>query len=235
MFEPHIKKNVDKLWKMFWSAGLTNPLVAIEQITYLLFLKRLEGLDNERVRHDKRSIYEGVDGCRWSELRQTPTGQLPEHLNKVVFPWLRELESRLAQPDTPTNGIEAVDGRMRDAYFQLDPNKAAILQEAIALIDKLFGRVDTAGGVTDIMGDTFEYLLSEISTAGKNGQFRTPRHIIRFMVALLEPKPGDWIIDPAAGTGGFLFSSLSHILKRHSDPESLRIEWDGTPQRVQGE
>ena len=85
------------------------------------------------------------------------------------------------------------------------------------------------------MGDTFEYLLSEIATAGKNGQFRTPRHIIRFMVELSDPQPGDHVIDPAAGTGGFLFSMLSHILKQNTVPENLWIEWDGTPHRTAGE
>lgn len=244
MLAPHIKKNVDKLWNLFWTAGITNPLVAVEQITYLLFLKRLEGIDNERVKKGRASIYKGkkvedgreievdYDNCRWGFIEQDKT---PQHLINVVFPWLRDLEKHFAASQAPANGIEAIGGRMSDAYFQLDPNKGAILQQAIDLINKLFVRVDTQGAATDIMGDTFEYLLSEIATAGKNGQFRTPRHIIRCMVEMLDPQPGEYIIDPAAGTGGFLFSSLSHILARHTTPESLRIEWDGTPHRVHGD
>lgn len=244
MLAPHIKKNVDKLWNLFWTAGITNPLVAVEQITYLLFLKRLEGVDNERVRKGRPSIYKGkqfedgkeivveYDNCRWSYIEQDKT---PAHLTDVVFPWLRELEKHFADSQALANGIEAIGGRMSDAYFQLDPNKAAILQQAIELINKLFARVDTQGAATDVMGDTFEYLLSEIATAGKNGQFRTPRHIIRCMVEMLDPQPGEQIIDPAAGTGGFLFSSLSHILARHTEPDLLRIEWDGTPHRVYGD
>ena len=244
MLAPHIKKNVDKLWNLFWTAGITNPLVAVEQITYLIFLKRLEGIDNERVKTGRLSIYKGKkvqDGkkieveygnCRWSYIEQDKT---PAHLIDVVFPWLRDLEKHFAASEAPANGIEAIGGRMSDAYFQLDPNKAAILQQAIELINKLFARVDTQGTATDIMGDTFEYLLSEIATAGKNGQFRTPRHIIRCMVEMLDPQPGEQIIDPAAGTGGFLFSSLSHILARHTDRELLRIEWDGTPHRIYGD
>lgn len=241
MLAPHIKKNVDKLWNLFWTAGITNPLVAVEQITYLLFLKRLEGIDNERVKNGRLSIYAGkvklgdheidADQCRWSYIEQDKT---PQHLIDVVFPWLRELEKHFAASQTPTNGIEAIGNRMSDAYFQLDPNKGAILQQAIELINKLFARVDAQGAATDIMGDTFEYLLSEIASAGKNGQFRTPRHIIRCMVEMLAPKPGERIIDPAAGTGGFLFSSLSYILTQHTDPELLRIEWDGTPHRAYG-
>ncbi len=242
MLAPHIKRNVDKLWNLFWTAGITNPLVAVEQITYLLFLKRLEAIDNERVKKGLPSIYAGkvkvgdreveADQCRWSYIEQDKT---PQHLINVVFPWLRDLEKHFAASDAPANGIEAIGGRMSDAYFQLDPNKGAILQQAIELINKLFARVDTQGAATDIMGDTFEYLLSEIATAGKNGQFRTPRHIIRAMVQMLDPQPGEHIIDPAAGTGGFLFSSLSHILARHTEPDQLRIEWDGTPHRVYGD
>ncbi|MDV6345293.1 N-6 DNA methylase [Nitrosomonas sp. Is37] len=242
MLAPHIKKNVDKLWNLFWTAGITNPLVAVEQITYLLFLKRLEGIDNVRAKNGHPSIYTGTikigereieaDQCRWSYIEQDKT---PKHLIDTVFPWLRDLEKHFTASQASTNDIEAIGGRMSDAYFQLDPNKAAILQLAIDLINKLFARVDAQSAATDIMGDTFEYLLSEIATAGKNGQFRTPRHIIRCMVEMLDPQPGEHIIDPAAGTGGFLFSSLSHILAQHTDPELLRIEWDGTPHRNYGD
>ncbi|MGB3224845.1 MAG: class I SAM-dependent DNA methyltransferase [Desulforhopalus sp.] len=242
MLAPHIKKNVDKLWNRFWTAGITNPLVAVEQITYLLFLRRLEFIDNERVKKGRPSIYttkvrvgkQEVDAeqCRWSYIKIDKT---PQHLSDVVFPWLRDLEKHIAKASTPANGIEAIGNRMSDAYFQLDPNKGAILQEAIELIDELFERIDSVGATSDVMGDTFEYLLSEIATAGKNGQFRTPRHLIRCMVEMVEPKLGERIIDPAAGTGGFLFSSLNFLLSNKTDPEQLRIEWDGTPHRVYGD
>ncbi len=242
MLAPHIKKNVDKLWNRFWTAGITNPLVAVEQITYLLFLRRLEFIDNERVKKGRSSIYatkvkvgkQEVDAeqCRWSYIKQDKT---PQHLMDVVFPWLRDLEKHIAKDSTPANGIEAIGNRMSDAYFQLDPNKGAILQEAIELIDDLFERIDSVGATSDIMGDTFEYLLSEIATAGKNGQFRTPRHLIRCMVEMVDPQPGEHIIDPASGTGGFLFSSLNYLLSKRTDPEQLRVEWDGTPHRVYGD
>lgn len=244
MLAPYIKTNVDKLWNLFWSAGITNPLVAVEQITYLLFLKRLESIDNERVNKGRPSIYSNYsknkDGkseidanqCRWSYIEQDKT---PQHLINVVFPWLRELEKHIANSQAPANGIESIGNRMNDAYFQLDPNKGAILQQAIDLINSLFSRVDIQGATTDIMGDTFEYLLSEISTAGKNGQFRTPRQIIRCMVEMLDPQYGERVIDPAAGTGGFLFSSINYILAKHTDPDLLRIEWDGTLHRVFGD
>jgi len=239
MLAPQLKKKVDQLWNRFWAAGITNPLVAIEQITYLLFLKRLEVLDDDRVKKGKPSIYVSTaahpkaEECRWSKYI-CHSGN-PRHMNEVVFPWLRQLESQLGASNAPANGIEAIGSRMSDAYFQLDPNKGAILTEAIATIDQLFARVDNIGPAADIMGDTFEYLLSEIATAGKNGQFRTPRHLIRFMVELLDPQPGERIIDPAAGTGGFLFSAQQYLLKQHTSPGSLRIEWDGTPHRVYGD
>ena len=237
MLAPHLKRKVDQLWNRFWAAGITNPLVAIEQITYLLFLKRLEGLDAERVSKNKASIYssefyEKGSECRWSYIKQQSNDI--HHLIDVVFPWLRQLESIMEKVDINGSDLSTVGSRMSDAYFQLDPGKGAILAEAIQLIDELFGHVDNSSISDDIMGDTFEYLLSEISTAGKNGQFRTPRHIIRTLVEILDPQPGMRIIDPAAGTGGFLFSAIDHILKNHTDPDSLKIEWDGTPHRADG-
>jgi type I restriction enzyme M protein len=241
MLSPHIKKKVDKLWDRFWAAGLTNPLVAIEQITYLLFLKRLEAVDLARTRKGQPSIYLQTeddkrrefnpDTCRWGYIRQEKSN--PQHLIDVVFPWLRTLEQRLSGN---TNGeLATVASRLGDAYFQLDPGKGAILGEAIDIIDDLFARVGESSAAQDVMGDTFEYLLSEISTAGKNGQFRTPRHLIRLMVEILDPEPGAHIIDPAAGTGGFLFSSQQYLLRKYTSPETLRLEWDGAPHRTYGD
>jgi type I restriction enzyme M protein len=123
---------------------------------------------------------------------------------------------------------------MADAYFQLDPNKGQVLADAIDLIDQLFARAGDGSAAQDIMGDTFEYLLSEVATAGKNGQFRTPRHLIRFMVELLDPEPGQRIIDPAAGTGGFLFSAQQYLLRKLSAQDNVVLEWDGTPHRLDG-
>lgn len=247
MLAPHLKRKVDDLWNKFWTAGITNPLVAIEQITYLLFLKRLEGVDSARVRDGKASIYDPrffkkANECTWSYISQERNDVA--HLRDVVFPWLRALEKTIASADAWDSSIAAgakqrasqviIGNRMSDAYFQLDPNKGAILSDAIRIIDDIFGHIDTATINDDIMGDAFEYLLSEIATAGKNGQFRTPRHIIRVMVDLLDPQPGMRIVDPAAGTGGFLFSAIGHLLQRHTDTEKLLLEWDGTPHRADG-
>lgn len=255
MLSPHIKKKVDELWNRFWAAGLTNPLVAVEQITYLLFLKRLEDIDKKRTDRGQRSIYaltpdevaqieavpeqdkaalrEKLDAssCRWSYIRQEKTN--PTHLIDKVFPWLRTIDQRLASNEAGTE-LASLNNRMADAYFQLDPNKGKVLSDAIDAIDQLFARAGEGSAAQDIMGDTFEYLLSEVATAGKNGQFRTPRHLIRFMVELLDPEPGQRVIDPAAGTGGFLFSTQQHLMRKYSAQDNLVLEWDGTPHRTDG-
>jgi type I restriction enzyme M protein len=155
-----------------------------------------------------------------------------EQLSQYVFPWLRELERTLQDTGNGTNGKNAVSPRLDDAYFQLSPEKTKTLEKAIHTIDELFKQVGQRGANYDILGDIFEYLLSEIETSGKNGQFRTPRHIIRFMIELLDPQPDKLSIDPAAGTGGFLIYSIQYMLKQKTDPQTLRLEWDGTPHHL---
>ena len=232
MLAPHIKKKVDELWNRFWAAGLTNPLVAVEQITYLLFLKRLEDIDLKRQQRGFPSIYFGYETCKWSYIRQEKTN--PSHLINVVFPWLRELDKHFTSNSADGTELASLNNRMADAYFQLDPNKGKVLSDSIDAIDQLFARAGDGSAAQDIMGDTFEYLLSEMATAGKNGQFRTPRHLIRFMVELLDPEPGQRVIDPAAGTGGFLFSAQQYLMRKYSNQENLILEWDGTPHRTNG-
>lgn len=232
MLAPHIKKKVDELWNRFWAAGLTNPLVAVEQITYLLFLKRLEDIDLKRQQRGFPSIYAGFETCKWSYIRQDKTN--PTHLIEVVFPWLRDLDKHFTGTSAAGTELASLNNRMADAYFQLDPNKGKVLSDAIDKIDELFARAGEGSAAQDIMGDTFEYLLSEVATAGKNGQFRTPRHLIRFMVELLDPEPGQRIIDPAAGTGGFLFSAQQYLMRKYSAQDNLVLEWDGTPHRTDG-
>ncbi|QDV21271.1 putative type I restriction enzymeP M protein [Gimesia panareensis] len=249
MLSPQLRNKVHGLWTMFWSAGMTNPLVAIEQITYLLFLRQLEHFDQIRFESGKPSIYykkkvkdsEGktvevnYEVCRWNYIRQNPSFEL---FNDTVFPWLRNLETWLKE-NNPSNHdpLGQITGRLDDAYFVLDPNKSETLKRAVQSIHELFNSV--GGANADIMGDIFEYLLGEIQSAGKNGQFRTPRHIIRFMIELLDPptttngRPTR-ILDPACGTGGFLVNTLIHWKKQATDPDMLRLEWDGTPHRTFG-
>lgn len=255
MLSPQLRSQVNGLWDMFWSSGMTNPLTAIEQITYLIFLKRLEGLDDERVKQGKSSLFgprancslphspdekgqatndkcQGHETCKWSYLSQFPDHN---HLSQYVFPWLRQLDTTI---EMMGNGVaesqKAAAGRLEDAYFQLPPEKANTLKTAVGMVDRLFASVGKRGANADLMGDIFEHLLSEISTSGKNGQFRTPRHIIRFLVELLDPKPGQRVVDPAAGSGGFLINTIQHLLVQASDSESVVYEWDGTPHRYTG-
>jgi type I restriction enzyme M protein len=249
MLSPQLRSKVHGLWTMFWSAGMTNPLVAIEQITYLLFLRQLEHFDQVRMESGKPSIYykkkiKNADGtnvtvdyevCRWIYIRQNPSFEL---FNDTVFPWLRNLETWLKE-NNPSNHdpLGQITGRLDDAYFVLDPNKSETLKRAVQAIHELFNSV--GGSNADIMGDIFEYLLGEIQTAGKNGQFRTPRHVIRFMIELLDPpsitnRRPTRILDPACGTGGFLVNTLIHWKKKATDADQLRLEWDGTPHRTYG-
>jgi len=235
MLSPQLRRKVHDLWSLFWSSGLSNPLVAIEQITYLLFIRQLEALDRVRVEANRTSIYakrpidpEDADfeKCRWSYIRQNPTFPL---LNETVFPWLRGLEERVGPGQNGNTTLGRISGRLSDAYFILDVNKTETLKRAVSLIDELFRQLDTRSVNSDIMGDIFEYLLEEIKESGKNGQFRTPRHIIRFMVQLLNPELGKTILDPACGSGGFLLNSLLQWKAQHTDKDVLRLEWDGAP------
>jgi type I restriction enzyme M protein len=270
MLSPQLRRKVHDLWSLFWSSGLSNPLVAIEQITYLLFIRQLEKLDGERVKQGKRSIYSASEEeeekrnqsianirdfekratnrkftnkeiskdveplpefskCRWSYIRQNPSFAL---LNETVFPWLRTLEQRVGPAQNGNTTLGRISGRLSDAYFILDPNKTETLKRAVSLIDELFRQLDTRSVNSDIMGDIFEYLLEEVKESGKNGQFRTPRHVIRFMVELMDPPLDAKVLDPACGSGGFLLNTLLHWKAKHTDEDVLRLEWDGTPHDV---
>ena len=238
MLSPQLRRKVHDLWSLFWSSGLSNPLVAIEQITYLLFIRQLEALDRERVRGGKTSIFSkrpsdprdaDFEKCRWSYIRQNPSFPL---LNDTVFPWLRNLEDRVGTAQNGDTTLARISGRLSDAYFILDVNKTETLKRSISLIDELFRQLDTRSVNSDIMGDIFEYLLEEVKESGKNGQFRTHRHIIRFMVQLLKPELGKTILDPACGSGGFLLNSLLQWKAQYTDKDVLRLEWDGTPHDI---
>jgi type I restriction enzyme M protein len=239
MLSPHIRKKVTALWDTLWSAGLS-PFVVIEQITYLLLLKRLEEFDDRRIFSGKKSIYEmrlsddplDFDGrsCSWKYLCKAEI--TPRHLRETVFPWLRTLGRRLSEHRRNKEQIGFDAFFWTDVYFQLDSEKSKPLRSVIKLIDELFPREKENEANADNAGDIFEYLLSQVSIIGKNGQFITPRHITRFMVELLNPQPGDRIIDPANGTGGFLVSAHEHM-RRAVSGDSQRRLWDGTPLRLE--
>jgi len=225
--DPQLKSKVDALWDRFWSGGIANPITAIEQMSYLIFLKRLEDMDNARAaaavrRRDSspyKSIFKGNKDCRWSYWSQLPGDQMLKHVRDKVFDFLRNLGSETS----------SFTQHMQDAVFIIP--KPSLLQEAVKIIDEMHISEQNI----DVQGDLYEYLLMQLTTAGKNGQFRTPRHIIRMMVKLVDPKVGDRICDPAAGTGGFLVNAYEHILESNTSPDVLEYDDEGKPHHLIGD
>jgi len=211
MITGELRNQVDRIWDAFWSGGISNPLEVIEQITYLLFLRRLDDLqllEEQKAGTLKqpmeRHIFpKGKDGkgrayadFRWSRFKDFEPREMYEVVGEHVFPWLRTLGG---------DGT-AYASHMKDARFTIPT--PALLVKVVDLIAALpmQGR--------DTKGDLYEYMLSKIATAGQNGQFRTPRHIIQLMVELTQPTPDDVVCDPACGTAGFLVA-VGESLRHH--------------------
>jgi type I restriction enzyme M protein len=203
MLHAELKSKIRKLWDKFWSGGISNPLQAIEQISYLIFMRKLEDRDvleeqNAVLKGIKyKSIFAGHENCKWSIWSEYSSDKILAHVRDVVFPFMRNLGEE--------NSSYAK--YMKDASFSLPT--ASLLIEAVSIINDLHIKEQNQ----DTQGDIYEYLLSELQTAGKNGQFRTPRHIIKMMVELANPEYGDRILDPACGTAGFLVNAYEHILR----------------------
>jgi type I restriction enzyme M protein len=245
MLAPALRSRVDALWDKFWSGGIANPLTAIEQISYLLFMRRLDALDEKRrgdaefLKTPFTSLFDGKyesrrgamkprQDLRWSSFRNLPAEEMLEHVRDHVFPFIKTLES----------GGGEFTQYMRDAVFIIP--KASLLVEAVGIIDDIYDELERerqGAGQTfqDVQGDLYEYLLSEIASAGKNGQFRTPRHIIQMIVSLVDPKLGETVCDPACGTGGFLLGAYQHILTQHTSPELQFVGEDGITRGLVGD
>ncbi len=226
--DAQLRSKVDALWDKLWSGGLANPLDAIEQISYLLFLKRLDEQETSREQAARRrgQPYDGLfpatdagKALRWSEWTQKNAADILPHVKEKVFPFLKELGG--------AGGTFAAS--MENAEFKI--NKPALLLEACALIDNL----QVSQQNQDVQGDLYEYLLSKLNTAGRNGQFRTPRHIIRLMVKMADPQPGERICDPAAGTCGFPVNAYQHVLETHTSPDILEYDAEGVPHNLVGD
>jgi type I restriction enzyme M protein len=224
MLSSELKSDIRKLWDAFWSGGMANPLTAIEQITYLVFLKELEDLDNALVNEaiQRRgqpyvSIFVNHEDCRWSQIKQLPNERRLDHMQSIVFPWMRIIASQSSHE------------HMKDAVFMIQ--SINLLNKSIEIIDSLF----IPSYNQDTLGDIYEYLLSEIALAGKNGQFRTPRHIIRMMIELIDPKVNERIADPSSGTAGFLVNAYQYILMNNTSKNILRFESHGTPIDASGD
>lgn len=208
MITGELKHKVDQLWTAFWSGGIANPLSVIEQITYLLFAKRLDELHTAREKKAnllggeiEDSIFEnGQDHLRWSRFKDFDPERKFTVFKDEVFPFIKELNGHAGSSYTKF---------MKDAVF---------IVPTPALLDKVVNMIeDIPMQDRDTKGDLYEYMLSKIASAGKNGQFRTPRHIIKMMVELVAPTPKDLICDPACGTCGFLVLAAEYLEKNHKD------------------
>jgi len=256
---PELKSKIDQLWNKFWAGGISNPLSAIEQITYLLFMKRLDEIDQKKQadaewtgdsylsrfegiwvppEHRKtvdeaKSLEERVTlkhqlginkkNLRWSEFKRMQAEEMLPHVQTKVFPFLKDM-----------NGTESnFTHHMKNAVFIIP--KPSLLVEAVKTIDEIFEIMEKDSqekgqAFQDIQGDVYEMLLSEIATAGKNGQFRTPRHIIKLMAELAQPQLGHRIADPACGTSGFLLGAYQYIvteLAKKAGAKELQSDEDG--------
>jgi type I restriction enzyme M protein len=253
---PQIASKINDLWQKFWSGGISNPLTAIEQITYLLFMKKLDDNDLEDAENyafagdpytskfdgiyvlprdrpkvdatheEVKEIEEtkGVDkqSLRWSQFKRiAPTENMLAHVQQYVFPFIKELDKE----ESP------FAKHMANAVFIIP--KPSLLFEAITTIDEIFEEMDKDANekgqdFQDIQGDVYEMLLSEIASAGKNGQFRTPRHIIKLLTELVDPKLGQKIADPACGTGGFLLGAYQYMITQlDKDKDKKEPDEDG--------
>ena len=211
MITGELKSKVDSIWDTMWSGGVSNPLSVIEQLTYLLFIKRLDELHTLKERKAARtggSIEDPIfskrqEHLRWSRFKESAPEQMFATVKDEVFPFIKSL-------GTTGDGEGTTYSRhMKDALF-LMPTPRVLAN----VVDKLDG---IAMADRDTKGDLYEYMLGKIASAGQNGQFRTPRHIIRLMVEMMAPTPKDVICDPAGGTAGFLIASSEYLIEHHGD------------------
>ena len=222
MITGELKNRIDSLWDIFAAGGLVNPLDVIEQITYLMFIHDLDDSDNLRAKEaamlglpytsiftDEVQVGERtIDGqqLKWSVFHDFPAGKMCSVVQEWVFPFIKNLHG---------DKNSAYSKYMDDAIFKLPT--PLLLSKVVDALDEIY-RLMSQSQAVDVRGDTYEYLLSKISQSGRNGQFRTPRHIIRMMVELMDPKADDVICDPACGTSGFLVSA-GEYLKEHRKEE----------------
>ncbi len=239
MNSSQLRSQIDKLWTDFWTGGITNPLTVIEQITYLMFCRMLDESELNRKRMAERTgkpfkaLWFGKDqqDLRWNHFKHMQGEDLLVLVRDRVFPFLRKLdqpyravaveESQSSENQAQVGSQFALGSLMKDA--QLLIIKPTLLASAIAAIDTM------DMGSTDAKGDLYEYLLSKLSTAGINGQFRTPGHIREAMVEMLSPEPTHIVGDPACGTAGFLVKTLEFLRKTHTSPDMVYNGEDGKP------
>ena len=230
MLTQDLQNQVQKLWDKLWSGGIANPLQAIEQITYLLFMKQLDELDMKRTKAAKftgdkyESLFvgnykspglkdddEGIpkEQLRWSSFKRLPGDDMLNQMRTQVFPFVQSLGGEQSH----------FTRHMSNAVFIIP--KGSLLVEAVKIIDEIYGKLKEENRFIDAQGDFYEHLLKQLSGAGKNGQFRTPTHLIEMVVELVEPKLGQRIADPACGTAGFLLAAYKFVITQFSTEKAV--------------
>ena len=220
MITGELKNKIDGLWNTFATGGLTNPLEVIEQITYLMFIHDLDESDNKQAKECQmlglpfKSIFgnqvevseKTIDGAslKWSVFHDFPSEKMYKTIQECVFPFIKGLHS---------DKNSAYSKYMDDAIFKLPT--PLLLSKVVTALDEIYELMGKEKANIDIRGDVYEYLLSKIASAGRNGQFRTPRHIIKMMVELMKPSPDETICDPACGTSGFLVAASEYLKEEH--------------------
>lgn len=221
MITGELKNKIDSMWDVFATGGLVNPLDVIEQVTYLMFIHDLDDTDNLRAKESAmlglpyKSMFANevqigdrtIDGSqlKWSVFHDFPAARMYSVMQEWVFPFIKNLHG---------DKNSAYSKYMDDAIFKLPT--PLLLSKVVDALDDIYRLMAEVKDV-DIRGDVYEYLLSKIAQSGRNGQFRTPRHIIRMMVELMQPKPDDIICDPACGTSGFLVTAGEYLKEHHKE------------------
>lgn len=238
MITGEIKNKIDSIWTSIWAGGITNPLTVIEQLTYLMFIR---SLDEKELENEQFEAISGVSrpkifpqteygqSMRWSRFKDQDPRMIFDIVKDRVFPAIKEMDNgRLKDPNSDEVTVDEFTGDdlesafskyMKDATFDIPT--PLVLQSIIAGLDDLYEH-DVKD--LDMQGDLYEYMLSKLSTAGQNGQFRTPKHIREMMVEFVGPTPDDTICDPACGTAGFLISSAEYIRRNYESTMSAE-QW----------
>ena len=230
MITGELKNKIDSLWDIFAAGGLVNPLDVIEQITYLMFIHDLDDTDNLRAKEAAmlglpyQSIFADevqvgdrtIDGqqLKWSVFHDFPAGKMYSVMQEWVFPFIKNLHG---------DKNSAYSKYMDDAIFKLPT--PLLLSKVVDALDEIY-RLMSEIQSSDIRGDVYEYISSRLQVNGRAGAFRTPRHIIRMIVEMIEPKPDDVICDPACGTAGFLVEAGKYLKTNHSEIFFDRIKKD---------
>jgi len=234
MLTGQIRNDIDKLWEKFWTGGITNPLTVIEQISYLMFARMLDMQEEVAERKAARSgkalarIFPDTPEeqlLRWKNFKNMSGQALHAHLKDKVYPFFATLgeqsnqQASLGEEGSTVKALGHIGEYMQDADLEI--NNESVLVSAVEMVE------DLPLTQSDVKGDIYEYLLSKLTTAGINGQFRTPRHIIDAMIALADPQPTERVGDPACGTAGFLARTMEYLNQQHSSEFGTFTDEDG--------